>query len=36
MIPPVRGMKPEDVYALEGVSDPRLSPDGATVAYVPW
>ena len=36
MIPPMRGMKPEDVYALKGVSDPRLSPDGTTVAYVPW
>ena len=29
-------MKPEDVYALKGVSDPRLSPDGTTVAFVPW
>ena len=29
-------MKPEDVFALKGVSDPRLSPDGTTVAYVPW
>jgi dipeptidyl aminopeptidase/acylaminoacyl peptidase len=36
MIPPVRGMQPEDVYALEGVSDPRLSPDGTTVAYATW
>ena len=36
MIPRMRGMKPEDVYALKGVSDPRLSPDGTTVAYVPW
>jgi len=36
MIPRMRGMKPEDVYALKGVSDPRLSPDGETVAYVPW
>ena len=27
-------MRPEDVYALKGVSDPRLSPDGTTVAYV--
>ena len=35
MIRPVRGMKPEDVYALKGVSDPRLSPDGTTVAFVP-
>ena len=32
----MRGMKPEDVYALKGVSDPRLSPDGTTVAFVPW
>ena len=36
MIAPVRGMQPEDVYALRGVSDPRLSPDGATVAYALW
>ena len=28
------GMVPEDVFALTGVSDPRLSPDGTTVAYV--
>jgi dipeptidyl aminopeptidase/acylaminoacyl peptidase len=28
------GMLPEDVYALTGVSDPRISPDGAAVAYV--
>jgi dipeptidyl aminopeptidase/acylaminoacyl peptidase len=28
------GMVPEDVYRLTGVADPRLSPDGATVAYV--
>ena len=32
----MRGMRPEDVYALKGVSDPRLSPDGTTVAFVPW
>ena len=32
----MRGMQPEDVYALKGVSDPRLSPDGTTVAFVPW
>lgn len=31
---PTRGMAPEDVYELVGVSDPRISPDGATVAYV--
>jgi dipeptidyl aminopeptidase/acylaminoacyl peptidase len=30
------GMQPEDVYELAGVSDPRLSPDGSTVAYVVW
>jgi dipeptidyl aminopeptidase/acylaminoacyl peptidase len=30
------GMTPEDVYALTGVSDPRLSPDGKTVAFVVW
>ena len=28
------GMVPEDVYELTGVADPRLSPDGATVACV--
>jgi dipeptidyl aminopeptidase/acylaminoacyl peptidase len=27
-------MKPEDVYALTGVGDPRISPDGRRVAYV--
>jgi dipeptidyl aminopeptidase/acylaminoacyl peptidase len=27
-------MRPEDVYALTGVGDPRLSPDGRRVAYV--
>jgi len=30
------GMIPEDVYELTGVADPRLSPDGSTVAYVVW
>jgi dipeptidyl aminopeptidase/acylaminoacyl peptidase len=30
------GMVPEDVYELTGVADPRLSPDGRTVAYVVW
>jgi dipeptidyl aminopeptidase/acylaminoacyl peptidase len=30
------GMVPEDVYELGGVSDPRVSPDGGTVAYVVW
>lgn len=29
-------MRPEDVYDLIWVSDPRLSPDGQTVAYVVW
>jgi dipeptidyl aminopeptidase/acylaminoacyl peptidase len=28
------GMVPRDVYELTGAADPRLSPDGATVAYV--
>jgi dipeptidyl aminopeptidase/acylaminoacyl peptidase len=32
----MRGMRPEDVYALRGVSDPRLDPSGQTVAYVAW
>ncbi|MGH2933332.1 MAG: prolyl oligopeptidase family serine peptidase [Gaiellaceae bacterium] len=26
-------MRPEDVYELRGVADPRISPDGARVAY---
>jgi dipeptidyl aminopeptidase/acylaminoacyl peptidase len=30
------GMVPEDVYALSGVADPRLSPDGRTIAYMVW
>ena len=30
----MRGMQPDDVYRLTGTGDPRLSPDGATVAYV--
>jgi dipeptidyl aminopeptidase/acylaminoacyl peptidase len=30
----VRGMRPDDVYRLTSAGDPRLSPDGATVAYV--
>ena len=29
-------MKPEDVYELTGVADPRLSPDGSRVAYQVW
>jgi dipeptidyl aminopeptidase/acylaminoacyl peptidase len=32
----MRGMRLEDVYALRGVSDPRLDPSGRTVAYVAW
>jgi dipeptidyl aminopeptidase/acylaminoacyl peptidase len=30
------GMQPRDVYELTGVSDVRLAPDGADVAYVVW
>jgi dipeptidyl aminopeptidase/acylaminoacyl peptidase len=29
-------MVPDDVYALTGVADPRLHPDGGRVAYVHW
>jgi dipeptidyl aminopeptidase/acylaminoacyl peptidase len=29
-------MVPEDVFELTGVADPRVSPDGRTVAYVVW
>lgn len=29
-----RGMRPEDVHDLVAVSDPRVSPDGQTVAFV--
>jgi dipeptidyl aminopeptidase/acylaminoacyl peptidase len=29
-------MRPEDVYELTGVSDPRISPDGSRVAYQVW
>ena len=29
-------MRPEDVYELTGVSDPRLRPGGEEVAYVVW
>ena len=29
-------MRPEDVYELRGVADPRISPDGARVAYQVW
>ena len=28
------GMVAEDVYELSGVDDPRVAPDGSTVAYV--
>src|SRR6266487_1929297 len=30
------GMVPEDVYELTGAAEPRLSPDGRTVAYSVW
>jgi dipeptidyl aminopeptidase/acylaminoacyl peptidase len=29
-------MTPEDVYELTGAVDPRLSPDGSTIAYTVW
>jgi dipeptidyl aminopeptidase/acylaminoacyl peptidase len=29
-------MRPEDVYELTGVSDPRLRPGGTDVAYIVW
>jgi dipeptidyl aminopeptidase/acylaminoacyl peptidase len=29
-------MKPEDICELTGVADPRVSPDGRTVAFVVW
>src|SRR5213080_4353390 len=32
----MRGMAPEDVYELTGAGEPRLSPDGTTVAYSVW
>src|SRR5919197_823050 len=32
----MRGMLPDDIYELTGVSDPRLSPDASQVAYVVW
>jgi dipeptidyl aminopeptidase/acylaminoacyl peptidase len=32
----MRGMRPEDAYELTGVADPRVSPDGSTVAFVVW
>ena len=33
---PVAGMRPEDVYELTGVTDPRLRPGRDDVAYVVW
>ncbi len=30
------GMLPEDVYALTGAGDPRVSPDGQTIAFTVW
>ena len=32
----MNGMEPGDVGELTGVQDPRVSPDGAQVAYVVW
>jgi dipeptidyl aminopeptidase/acylaminoacyl peptidase len=29
-------MVPEDIYELTGVGDPRISPDGRTIAYAVW
>jgi len=29
-------MRPDDVYELTGVGDPRISPDGTRVAYATW
>jgi dipeptidyl aminopeptidase/acylaminoacyl peptidase len=29
-------MKPDDVYALTGIANPRISPDGSRVAYEHW
>ena len=29
-------MRPDDLYELRWADDPRLSPDGRTVAYVAW
>src|SRR5687767_3228487 len=36
IVAPVTGMRPEDVYALTGVSDPRVRPGGEEIAYVVW
>ena len=30
------GMRPQDVFKLTGVSDPRVSSDGSAIAYVIW
>src|SRR5438132_1486 len=30
------GMTPEDVYELAGADDPRVSPDGRTIAFSVW
>src|SRR5688572_11796403 len=30
------GMTPQDLYRLTGAADPRLSPDGRTVAFTTW
>jgi dipeptidyl aminopeptidase/acylaminoacyl peptidase len=32
----MKGMVPEDIYALAGANDPRISPDGKNVAYMSW
>jgi len=29
-------MRPRDVYALTGATDPRISPDGTRIAYQVW
>lgn len=29
-------MRPEDVYELRWAADPRIAPDGKTVAFVAW
>ena len=29
-----RGMRPDDYFALRAIADPRISPDGTTVAFV--
>ena len=29
-------MRPDDVYELTGVGDPRIAPDGRHVAYQVW